>query len=131
MTEPRRFPIRMNSVNGVLFRGLLILPSNSYVDLDDETVHVRLAWAFAARIPRRLIARAGPGKAPTIKFTAGAHGWGGRWLVNGASDGIVTLDLAEPVRALVAGFPVRLKVLSVSLDDPEGFLGTLGVPARG
>src|SRR3954447_26159396 len=101
MAEPRRFPIRVNSVNGVLFRGLLILPSSSYLELDGETVHVRLGWAFSARIPRRLIAGAGPGKPPAIRITAGAHGWGGRWLVNGAPDGIVTLDLSEPVRAFV------------------------------
>jgi hypothetical protein len=130
MAEPRRFPIRISSVNGVLFRGLLIPPSSAYVDLDEDAVHVRLSWAFSARIPRHLIAKAGPGKPPAIRITAGAHGWGGRWLVNGAADGIVTLDLSEPVRAFVSGFPIRLKELSVSLDDPEGFLATLGVPAR-
>jgi hypothetical protein len=131
MAEPRRFPIRMNSVNGILFKGLLILPSSSYVELDGDTVHVRLGWAFSARIPRSLITTAGQGKRPTIPFTAGAHGWAGRWLVNGASDGIVTVELSEPVRAFVAGFPVRLKVLSVSVDDPDGFVSALGVPARG
>ena len=130
MAEARRFPIRFSSFNGVLFRGLLILPSSSYVDLDDQTIHVRLGWAFSARIPRRLVAGAGLGKPPTIRFTAGAHGWGGRWLVNGAADGIVTIDLSEPVRANVSGFPIRLKELSVSLEDPEGFLGALGAPPR-
>lgn len=129
MAEARRFPIRFSSVNGVLFRGLLIPPSSAYVDLDDDTIHVRMGWAFTARFPRRLVARAGPGKPPALKLTAGAHGWGGRWLVNGAPDGIVTVRLAEPARAFVSGFPVRLKELSVSLDEPEAFLATLGVPA--
>jgi hypothetical protein len=131
MAEPRRFPIRMNSVNGILFRALLIFPSSSYVELDGDSLRVRLGWAFSARVARGLIATAGPGKPPVIKFTAGAHGWAGRWLVNGAADGIVTLTLSERVRAFVVGFPVRLRELSVSLDDPEGFLGALGVPARG
>jgi hypothetical protein len=68
-----------------------------------------------------------PGKGPPIRFTAGAHGWGGRWLVNGAADGIVDIELAEPVRASVSGFPIRLKVLSVSLEDPDAFLESLAL----
>jgi len=130
MAGPRRFPIRFNSFNGVLFRGLLISPSSSAVDLDDDGLHVRLGWAFSARIPRRLVAKAGLGQPPTIPLTAGAHGWRGRWLVNGSADGIVTMDLGEPVRAFVSGFPIRLKELSVSLEDPDGFLSALGAAPR-
>ena len=130
MAERRRFPIRFSSGNSILFKGLLILPSSSYVDLDDHAIHVRLGWAFNARIPRRMAAKAGPGQPPTIPLTAGAHGWRGRWLVNGAPDGMVTIDLSEPVRASVSGFPIRLKELSVSLEDPEGFLDALGAPPR-
>jgi hypothetical protein len=130
MSETTRFPLRFSSANGVLFRGLLISPGHSCVELDGDTVHVRMGWAFSARIPRRLVARAGPGKRPRIPLTAGAHGWNGRWLVNGAPDGIIDIELTEPVRASVAGFPIRLKVLSVSLEDPDGFLGALGAAAK-
>jgi hypothetical protein len=130
MAERRRFPIRFSPGNSIMFRGLLILPSSSYVDLDDHGIDVRMGWAFSARIPRRLAAKAGPGGPPTIRFTAGAHGWRGRWLVNGAPDGIVVIELSEPVRATVSGFPVRLQELSVSLEDPEGFLAALGAPPR-
>jgi len=130
MADAVRFPIRFSRGNSVLFRSLLIPPSAAYVDLDDDTVHVRLSWAFSARIPRRLVASAGPGKRPTIPLTAGAHGWNGRWLVNGAPDGIVAVELTEAVRAFVAGFPIRLRLLAVSLEDPDGFLAALGAPAR-
>jgi hypothetical protein len=130
MADRRRFPIRFSSVNGVLFRGLLLPPSTAYVELDDTAIRVRMGWAFAAKIPRQLVAKAGPGKPPALRLTAGAHGWAGRWLVNGAPDGIVTLDLSEPVRGLVSGFPVRLKELSVSLEDPDAFLAALGAPPR-
>lgn len=130
MAERRRFPIRFSSGNSLLFRGLLILPSSSYVDLDDYAIQVRMGWAFNARIPRRLAAKAGLGQPPMIRYTAGAHGWRGRWLVNGAPDGIVTIDLSEPVRATASGFPIRLKELSVSLEDPEGFLAALEAPPR-
>ena len=128
MASPVRFPIRSNPGNRWLFRLLLILPSASYVELADDVIRVRLGWAFSARIPRRLVIRAGPGHKPRIPLTAGAHGWAGRWLVNGAADGIVEIELAERVRAFTAGFPVRLKTLAVSLDDPDGFLGALGAP---
>ena len=129
MAEPVRFPIRFSSANGILFRGLLIPPSASYVELGDDSIRVRLSWAFSAHIPRRLVAKAEPGRSPRIRLTAGAHGWGGKWLVNGSPDGIVAIELAEPVRALVAGFPIRLKTLAVSLEDPDGFLVALGAPA--
>ena len=77
------------------------------------------------------MAEAGPGRPPTIRFTAGAHGWGGRWLVNGAPDGIVDHrpQRTRPGRPW-PGFPIRLKDLSVSLEDPEGFLAALGAPPR-
>ena len=130
MPEPKRFPIRFTSANGILFRGLLILPSSAYVELGGDDIHVRVGWAFSARIPRPLVARAGPGKPPRIPLTAGTHGWAGRWLVNGAPDGIVDIELTDRVRAFVAGFPVRLKVLSVSLEDPDGFLAALSAPAK-
>jgi hypothetical protein len=130
VAEPLRFPLRFSSGNSLLFRGLVILPSASFVELDDDTVHVRLGWAFSARIPRRLVARAGPGRSPRIRLTAGAHGWNGRWLVNASPDGIVRLELAERVRAYTAGFPVRLKELLVSLEDPDGFLRALGAPTE-
>lgn len=125
MAEPLRFPISFTPANRVLLTGLLVPPSNAYVEIDDETITVRMGWAFSARIPRRLITAARPGRPPAIRFTAGAHGWRGRWLVNGAADGIVTMELSEPVRAFVSGFPIRLKELSVSLEDPTAFLGAV------
>ena len=126
MAEPVRFPIRFSPVNRVLMWCLLIPPSSAYVELDADTIRVRMSWAFSGRIPRRLVSTAGPGKPPLIRFTAGAHGWAGRWLVNGAATGIVAVKLSEPVRAYVTGFPIRLKELSVSLEDPDGFLAALG-----
>jgi hypothetical protein len=129
MSDVVRFPIRMSAVNGAVLRGLLIPPSRAYVDLGDDTIEVRMGWAFSARIPRALVTAAGPGKAPAIRFTAGAHGWGGKWLVNGSADGIVDVELAEPVRASVSGVPIKLKVLSVSLEDPDAFLASLAAPA--
>jgi hypothetical protein len=125
MAATTRFPILFSPAARILFRLLLVPPSSAYVELGPDTIHVRMSWAFSGRIPRRLVSSAGPGKPPMIRFTAGAHGWAGRWLVNGSALGIVTVKLAEPTRAYVTGFPIRLKELSVSLEDPDGFLAAL------
>ncbi|HYH50940.1 MAG TPA: hypothetical protein VEG38_15445 [Acidimicrobiia bacterium] len=125
MTVPQRFAISFTRANRAVMRGMLIPPQRAYVDVTDDTIDVRMGWAFSARIPRRLVARAGPGQRPMIPFTAGAHGWRGRWLINGSSNGIVEIELSEPGRASTLGFPIRLKTLSVSLEDPERFLASV------
>jgi hypothetical protein len=53
------------------------------------------------------------------------HGWAGRWLVNGAGDGILTIDLEPSQRAYVMGFPVKLRQLQVSVDVPAGLAKAL------
>jgi hypothetical protein len=40
--------------------------------------------------------------------------------------GIVTLEIQPPARAWVIGFPVRLRKLHISLEDPDGFLAAVG-----
>jgi hypothetical protein len=42
------------------------------------------------------------------------------WLVNGSSTGIVRVELDPPGRAATLGFPVRLRVLRVAVEDPAG-----------
>ena len=42
MAETVRFPIPFSPGNSVLFRALLILPSASYVELDQTIIYVRL-----------------------------------------------------------------------------------------
>ncbi len=124
-TVVQRFPIRYTGLNAKRFPVLGLPRSGSYVELDDDRVRVRLGWGFTAHIPRRSItgARLGPDVAG---ITAGAHGWRGRWLVNGSRQGIVRLHVDPPVRAWTLAIPVRLRELAVSLEDPEGFLAALG-----
>ena len=56
MAKRRRFPIRFSSGNSILMRGLLILPSSSYVDLDDH-VTVRVDGPLAPTLAAVLDAR--------------------------------------------------------------------------
>jgi len=98
-------------------------PKRSRIDVDDDTVTVRMGWAFRATIARSAIVRAEP---YTGKVWAwGVHGWRGRWLVNGSSEGLVALEIdpAQPARTL--GIPVRLRDLMVGVEDVPGFTAAL------
>lgn len=113
-----RFPIRFDAWYRLLSSALLLRPSASYLDVSDDTVSVRMGWAFSARFPRSSIASAT--RFTRAPLSRGVHGFGGRWLVNGAGDRILALELQPPQRARVLGVPVRLRQLLVSVDDPEG-----------
>ena len=53
------------------------------------------------------------------------HGWRGRWLVNGAAGPLVALEIAAAGHARVLGFPVVLRELLVSVDEPEPLIDAL------
>jgi hypothetical protein len=109
-------------MNGLLRLGAI--PERSrYVDLDDEHLVVQLGWAFHLAVPRSAVVAALPdhGRIGGI----GAHGWAGSWLVNTTSKGLVRLELDPPGRATVVGVPVTVRVLRVSLTQPESFLATV------
>jgi hypothetical protein len=91
-------------------------------------VRVRMGWAFRADVPRRSIRDAG--RVPNA-ISIGVHGLRGRWLVNGASGPLVALSIEPPAPARVCGVPIRLRELTVSVDDPDGVIDELGpAPAR-
>jgi hypothetical protein len=93
----------------------------SHISMNDDTIDVRMGWAFRAEIPRDQIASFSPGTGMVLGW--GVHGWRGRWLVNGSSKGLVRLEIDPAVRARVMGVPVRLRQLTISLVDPEVLLG--------
>jgi hypothetical protein len=99
-------------------------PGLSHVELDGDTLRVRMGWAFRATIPVSQItgvqARTGP------VGGIGVHGWRGRWLVNGATTGLVLITVDPTVRAWGTGVPVQLRELTVSLEDPDAFVAALG-----
>lgn len=92
----------------------------SHVTLHDDSITVRLGWAFRAVVPRASLA--GATTSTDRVWGWGAHGWGGRWLVNGSSQGLVKLNIDPEHKGRVCGYPVRLGELTVSLEDPEALL---------
>lgn len=127
MTAALRVPIRFNKPYALLSTALWLRPSDSYLELDGEQVHVRMAWGFRATFARRAVQRAE--RYARKPLSHGIHGWAGRWLVNGANDRILAIDLEPAQRAWVLGFPVRLRELLVSVDEPEALAAQLTAAA--
>jgi hypothetical protein len=121
----RRFPIRFTGV----WKAMSVLglsPRNSAVELTDDDVIVRLSWTFHAQFPRTSIRSAEPDHDRVTGW--GAHGWDGVWLVNGSSSGIVRITIDPEASAHVLGWPVRLRMLRVAVDDPDGLIAALTSP---
>jgi hypothetical protein len=110
-----------------VFRPLLSVlgggPGVSSVELGADELRVRMGWWFSADIPRSSITGVSPYRG--MVGGIGVHGWRGRWLVNGAAKGIVTIDIDPPARARVMGVPVRLRTLMVSVEAPEELIAAL------
>jgi len=121
--DVRHFDIDYSRGNRVLMGVIGVGPRFSRVVLDDQEVRVRMGWSFHTDIPLADIQGVGATVRPF--FAWGAHGWRGRWLVNGSSKGIVAIEIDPPARGWAIGFPLRLRVVYVSLADPEGFITAL------
>ena len=123
MASVATFPIRYG-----VFRPLLSVlgagPAFSRVQVEGDRVRVRMGWLFRADIPRTSIA--GVHRYSGLVGGIGVHGWRGRWLVNGAARGLVTIDVDPPARARVGGVPVRLRTLQVSVESPQELMAALG-----
>lgn len=95
-------------------------PQHSDVDVVDGSLHVTMGWGFRAAIPLASITEA---KRYTGRVASwGVHGWRGRWLVNGSSQGLVELTIEPPTTATVVGVSVSLRSLCVSVTDPDALI---------
>jgi hypothetical protein len=102
---------------------LLAGPRQSTIRVDADHVVVQMGlggWTFAARVPRSSIIEARQVEGRVWGW--GAHGFRGRWLVNGSGLGLVKLTISPEARCRVVGVPLRLRELTLSLEDPQGFV---------
>ncbi len=120
---PQRFPIRFDSWYALLSTVLLLPPSNSYIEVDGKDVRVQMAWAFRSSFPRSAVSAAA--RTDIHPLSRGVHGLAGRWLVNGSGQGILTIDLVPTQCGYVMGFPVRLRQLMVSVEEPAALAAVL------
>ena len=118
----QRFPIRFTGFNRAMVV-LGILPSRSVVEVHGHELRVRMTWAFRMRAPLASVRAVVPYAGRVWGW--GAHGWRGRWLVNGSSSGILQIDLEPPARARTIGWPIKVRTLLVSVEEPEGLMAAL------
>jgi len=121
-----RFDFHYGSIMGPFMSVLGMGPRFSHIDVDDSEVRVQLGWGFRATVPRSSITGV---TLPTKGvISRGAHGWGGRWLVNGAGSRLVQISIDPVGRGRVIGFPVRLRELTVSAEHPTELAAALAQP---
>ena len=109
-----RMPIRYSKMWSWLLTLCLLPRRFSYIEVDGDTIRVRMGFAFRARFTRGDISAVTTNR-PVV--SVGVHGWRGRWLVNGANRPIGRITLSLPVKARVLGVRISLRELLVSVDD--------------
>ena len=104
-------------------RVLGLTPGGSWVEVGDGVLRARMGWAFSMEAPLESVRQA---QLDTRRvWSWGVHGWRGKWLVNGSSSGLVRIDLDPPARARTGPFPITVRELRVSVEDPEALVATL------
>ena len=123
MASAVRIPISFDRAFIPLAVSLRTGPKDAHVTVDGDQVDVQMGWAFRARFKRSQVAHTAIDMNPVV--SRGAHGWRGRWLVNGAGPPLVEVTLDPAARARVALVPIRLRQLVVSVEDADELIGAL------
>ena len=109
----------------------------SGVEVDADEIRVRMG-SFKLDIPRTSVRSVRRSQARVGRTTGvHSHGGRGRWLVNGSAEGLAELVIDPPCRVspsidtMFGLGPSRVDQLTVSLDDPDGFIAAVegAVPA--
>lgn len=120
----QEFAIRYDRRWKWLFVVCGLVPRWSRVTVDRNRVVVKMSYGFSSALDRSVIRSLRPWTGRVWAW--GVHGWRRRWLVNGSSHGIVVLEIDPPARARSLGFPIRVRELAISFEDPVGFAAALG-----
>jgi hypothetical protein len=128
--EPQRFAISYQGMDRISTWADSLMgggPAGGRVELDADELRLRMA-DFKVDVPRSSVRRAARSSFRT-RGTIGVHAKGGRWLANGAADGLVEIEIDPPVRTQrsLSTFFRRMPVteLIVSLVDPDGFIAAV------
>jgi hypothetical protein len=103
----------------------------SAVEVDAGEIRVRMG-SFRLDIPRGSVRSVQRSQRKTR--STGVHGKRGRWLVNGSAEGLVELAISPPahispsIDTLFGLVPSRVDQLTVSLDEPDGFIAAMAGP---
>lgn len=117
----QHFPITHRGPYRVL--GAALGGGGAAVHVGDVLVVVTYGPWFHAEFPRSAVSAVERDDRRTV--SRGVHGWRGRWLVNGAGTDLVRITLDPVQRARTTGIRVRLRELTVNVDDPDALIGAL------
>lgn len=118
-----RFNIRIDPVWRPLMLIVAATPSNSYVEIESETLRARYGSIINESLPLQNVANAA-GRSWEWWQGIGVRAFGEQLGLIGSLENVVELTLREPVRVSF-GFvpwPFGIRRIAVSLDDPQGFL---------
>ena len=122
-----RVPIRFGRLKP-LFAILGLTGRWCYLELGPDVVSVRMGWAFRTAVRRQSIVALTRG---ADVLSIGVHGWSGRWIINGAGGPIVAVAIDPVARGWLVVWPVRVRELRVSVDDPAALIAALARTASG
>lgn len=121
-TDVKRFPIRFRHLV-FMYRLLGMSPSSSWIEVEPDVVRAKMGWAFRTEFPRTSVRSAALDTSRVLGW--GVHGWKGEWLVNATADGIVRIAIEPRTCAHVLMMSVRLGVLRIGVEDPNGLIRAL------
>lgn len=109
--------------NPVIRALLLVLFVRPRIEVTRAVLVVTLGWSFRVAVPRGAIQAVD--SVPWRRYSIGAHGWRGRWLVNTTPGPLVRIRIEPVTRGRILGFPIRIRELTLSVDDVAAFLTDL------
>jgi hypothetical protein len=133
MDSVMMFPMKLDRPSRVLVAGLGAGRTAPRVTASSAAVDVRMGWGFRATLAREDVASARPligglGELPgplRLSVLRGVNYWRGTALVNGAGTDLVDITLDRPSWVRLGPFPVRMRRLIVSAEDPSGLVAAL------
>jgi hypothetical protein len=121
---PQWFTLRYGAFSRSMLRLIGSGPTHSGIAISDADLAIKMGRSFDGRAPRTSVTSA---RALTdTVISRGVHGGRGDWLVNGDGSGLVELLFEPPMPGHVLMFPVRVRRLRVSVDDPDGLVAAIG-----
>ena len=115
------FTVRFSPWLRPLFVLLGMAPRRSEVTVGEDSIQVRLGWAFRAEVPIASVRSVS--RTPDVWWAVGVHtDMRGRWIVNGSPRGMVAFELDPAVRGRGIGLGVRIRRLLLSLEEPDAFV---------
>ena len=107
---PAHFTISFAEWMRLLTAPMLSGPRHCSVTVSADRLDVRMGlggWAFAASVHRSSIVDVR--RVDRRVWAWGAHGWGGRWLVNGSSEGVVTATTTNKTKVTLSWLAIGIE----------------------